>query len=103
MKYIYFNKNGLVKIAHPKLFKYRTNLAILCENDEEKGLYLSPEEIVCLERGDKDAILGWKSNCYAFGMIVLSLMNLQYIDEVYDYSACYIDTKRITQLLKNSK
>lgn len=26
MKYIYFTKNGFVKIAHPKLFKYRTNL-----------------------------------------------------------------------------
>jgi hypothetical protein len=30
--------------------------------------------MVCLENGEKNAVLGWKSNCFVFGMMVLALM-----------------------------
>ena len=45
MCYIYFSRDGLVMLAHPDLFKYKTNLQNICENDEDKGIYLSPEEM----------------------------------------------------------
>ena len=80
MSYIYFSKDGFVKLAHPDLFNYRSNLANICENDEEKGVYLSPEEMKCLERGDKDAHNGWKSNIFVLGMVFLSLMAREHLD-----------------------
>lgn len=75
MSYIYFTRKGTVKVAHPNLFRYKTNLEQICEYDESKGIYLSPEEMYCLEKGQKGAILGWKSNYFVFGMVILSLMS----------------------------
>lgn len=57
----------------------------------------------CLEKGQKNAILGWKSNYYVFGMVLLSLMSQNHLNEVYDYSACYIDRVKVDQLLRNCK
>jgi hypothetical protein len=103
MSYIYFTRRGFVKIAHPHLFHYKTNLEAICEYDETKGIYLSPEEMSCLEKGQKGAILGWKSNSFVFGMVLLSLMSQSHLNEVYDYSSCYIDRTKVNQLLRNSK
>lgn len=30
-------------------------------------------------------------------------MSQQYLDEIYDYAACYIDTKKISEILKNCR
>ena len=103
MSHIYFSKDGIVKVAHPQLFNYQTNLALLCENDESEGLYLSPEEMKCLERGDKDAILGWKSNSFVFGMVLISLMRLRPLKHIYDYSSCEINKKRLEESISHCK
>ena len=103
MSHIYFTRDGMVKVAHPHLFRYRSNLEIMCESDDERGIYLSPEEMTCLERGDKDAILGWKSNAYSFGMIFLSMMRMKENNDIYDFSTCEIDRHRIHELLAQCK
>ena len=33
MQYIYFSKSGVVKVAHPDMFRYKSNLENICEND----------------------------------------------------------------------
>ena len=48
-------------------------------------------------------VLGWKSNSYVYGMIFLSLMAQQYLDDIYDYSACYIDVKKLLEIVKNCR
>lgn len=34
----------------------------------------------CLEKGQRDAIMGWKSNSYVFGMVLLSLMSQSHLN-----------------------
>ena len=51
MTYIYFCQYGKeIKVAHPKMFNYRTNLETISKNSHERGIYLSPEELALLEK-----------------------------------------------------
>jgi hypothetical protein len=46
MSHIYFCDGGKqIKVAHSKLFNYKSNLTTLYENSSEKNIYLSPEEM----------------------------------------------------------
>jgi hypothetical protein len=43
MSYIYFCRIGSeIKVAHPKMFNYLTNLETISKNKNFKGIYLSP-------------------------------------------------------------
>jgi hypothetical protein len=96
MKYIYMCGRGKeIKLAHPKLFNYRPNLDLLIEDYSVKNIYLSPEEIDCLERNDSNYEGGWFSNAFAFGMTILSLMTMSHLNEIYNYRACEINFARI--------
>ena len=59
--------------------------------------------MLCLQRGDKDAVLGWKSNSYVFGIVLLSLMRMKNMSDVYDFYSCEIDRKKIEKVLINCK
>ena len=59
--------------------------------------------MLCLEKGDKDAILGYKSNSYVFGMVILSLMRMQHNSDIYDFSACEIDRYKVDEVLVSCK
>lgn len=44
MAYVYFCKVGKeIKVAHPKMFNYITNLETVHKDKNIKGIYLSPE------------------------------------------------------------
>jgi hypothetical protein len=50
MKHIYFcNEGEELKLAHPKLFNYRSNIEEIYEDYTKKSIYLSPEEVKALE------------------------------------------------------
>jgi len=92
MKYIYMCGRGKeIKLAHPKLFNYRANLDVLVEDYSTKNIYLSPEEMEYLERNDCAFDGGWSSNAFTFGMIILSMMTMNHLNDLYNYRACEIN------------
>lgn len=100
MKHIYFCDDGAeIKLAHPKLFNYKSNLQILSEDYSIKNIYLSPQEIYALEISDYHYECGWASNSFSFGMNILSLMTMKHLNDVYNYKSCEINFKKINQLV----
>lgn len=100
MKHIYFCDDGAeIRLAHPRLFNYRSNLEVLYEDYSSRNIYLSPEEVYALEIADHGYECGWASNAFSFGMIVLSLMTMKHLNDLYNYQSCEINHKKIAELV----
>lgn len=89
----------LVKLAHPKLFNYRSNLAELCNDYSLKGIYLAPEELESLERADDTATHGLLANSFTVGVVMLALIMMKHQNDLYDYRGYRIDYTKLKETL----
>ena len=98
MQNIYFcGAHKDIKVAHPSLFNYSSNLAQAEDNYQaaSDGIYLSPEELQALEYSNTNFKGGWSSNAFTFGMILVSLLTLQPLDSLYNYQTCELYTEEL--------
>lgn len=66
-------------------------------------MYLAPEELEYLEKGDKDMNCGWRANCFVFGLLILGLMNMQHVNELFDFSACIFSFTKMEELISYAR